>query len=993
MSESNFIAHIFLVMPAFHAGFFHFVELFIEKLKSQENMSDYRDIVRESIEKGFYLDSCGEPNQLYTWGSFIDLCGMSVEDANSANWECGPGGGQGGSESAKTKNTITFLMQKGPDEEYTLYLNTEKIPNEDVTVSFTMDGDPHIVTIPSGTKTFNTGLKGKVPTKPYATIASVSASSDDEQYDYKTKNSVKTGVFTFTINNNGVETTQQVQYGEEIALPSAEEREGYDFVWTDENGNVLSDTYTMPESNATITGKYIAKSYVLTYTVKEEVLNGGTVSESVISSATASTKYGDIIWGTIKDLTPARTGYTAGGWASEDGVVNSTTKMPAKDFSVENVYRLNKHTLTFKADNVTIYSEELYYGQEIVAPIIPEKVGYEAVGWNDQPVATMPDKNLTYTAVYSAITYYIRYYVDGAEMSAYTESHIYQDPISIRADETKEGHTFSGWNPSELPSTMPAEDINVSGTFEVNTYHFALKVDGKVYFEKDYTFGEPIDASEITPPEKEGYTFQRWEPEIPDVVPSYDMEFNAVFTVNSHVLSYTVDGELYYSANTEYGTEIILIDEPVREGYTFSGWGDYPTTMPDNDVEISGAFNINSYVLSYFTGYTSEMNGKTLVYSAEVEYNASIQALSSLTMEGYTFSGWKGEPSVMPASDVEVNGWFNINSHTLIYRVDNVVVSEEIFEYGTPLVEKEHPEKEGYTFSGWTSIPATMPDEDVIVDGWFNVNQYTLKFFVDGEPYGEFSAITQDYGTNVPEIPVPEKEGYTFSGWDKEIPQTIPAEDMEFNGTLNINHWVATFIVKDENSAITYSSQTEYEYGATIVYPKPTVPEGYMLKWIDEYTTMPNTSITINGIYEVFVASKTVYYGMIYSSGDTTFTDAQSLNSYDYVSAEPAAVNFVIPADAEYGIMEDAYNDDEITDEEFYGWVNAHINSYIIFVPSNATLASIKNAVNSEMINGFTKRNDTVTINGTEYNIFTRNSGACNKRTNATYKTTVTIND
>ena len=59
-------------------------------------MSDYKDIVRESLEKGFYLDSCGEPSQLYTWGSFIDLCGMSVEDANPANWEGGSGGGQGG---------------------------------------------------------------------------------------------------------------------------------------------------------------------------------------------------------------------------------------------------------------------------------------------------------------------------------------------------------------------------------------------------------------------------------------------------------------------------------------------------------------------------------------------------------------------------------------------------------------------------------------------------------------------------------------------------------------------------------------------------------------------------------------------------------------------------------------------------------------------------------------------------------------------------------
>ena len=54
-------------------------------------MSDYRDVVKKAIEEGWYLDSCGSDERYYTWGSFIDLCGMSVEDAKLP--DSGGGGG------------------------------------------------------------------------------------------------------------------------------------------------------------------------------------------------------------------------------------------------------------------------------------------------------------------------------------------------------------------------------------------------------------------------------------------------------------------------------------------------------------------------------------------------------------------------------------------------------------------------------------------------------------------------------------------------------------------------------------------------------------------------------------------------------------------------------------------------------------------------------------------------------------------------------------
>ena len=195
-------------------------------------MGDFRDVVHSALTLGFFLDSCGEPERHYTWGSWIDLCGMPVEEAMSGLND-GEGGGQGG----KTKNIITFTMQKGPDNEYSLYLTASQVPNSDVVVSFTMDGEPKLVTIPAGTNMLSTGLKGKNPSKPYAVISSAAANSDDEQYTYSTKNTVKTGIFTLTLTVDGQKETRQVPYGETVDLVAPAEREGYDFVWKDGNGN------------------------------------------------------------------------------------------------------------------------------------------------------------------------------------------------------------------------------------------------------------------------------------------------------------------------------------------------------------------------------------------------------------------------------------------------------------------------------------------------------------------------------------------------------------------------------------------------------------------------------------------------------------------------------------------------------------------------------------------------------------------------------------
>ena len=905
-------------------------------------MSDYRDIVKTSIEQGFYLDSCGEEERHYTWGAYVDLCGLDPADAIP------DGGEDGGSSGRKKSNTVTVTMEKDSSGEYNLVLTATYAPTTDVVVNFTMDGEPESVTMPMGTKRVVTSLKGTNTQKPYAEIGGISIVSEDEQYTYKPSNAVKTGMFTFTMTNDGEKTTESVKYGTEITLPTATPKEGYDFVWKDNKGNVISTpTVTMPEADFSVTGSYVIKEYTLTYTVTEEYLDGDNVMERTYKTGTKVFKYNAGITSYLNGLITARAGMTAEGWKA--GADSVPAKMPARDLEVTNRYALNKYTLKFISDGATIFDEKKYFGASVVAPADPGKEGHTFAGWDATVPATMPNRDLTFNARFTVNSYLITYYVDGDEK--YSESHEYGTAISIRADEQKVGHTFSGWEPATLPATMPAENIEVRGTFTVNEYTLNFYVDGNIY--QTFTAQYGSDVAYIEEPVKVGYTFTGWDKTVPATFPAEDMDFNAEFQINEHVVRYYVDGALFQEETHEYGDALVLIADPERVGHTFTGWSELPATMPDNDVDVTGAFMRNSYTLNYLVD--DEIYS---TYTVEYDRPVPVEAEPAARV-GYTFSGWSEIPATMPAEDVNINGRFEINSHILKYVLDGSDYSEETVEYGTALTVKPDPVKEGHTFNGWVGLPEFMPDEDVTVNGSFTVNQYTLTFILDGEPY---SSITADYGTPV-SIDNPVQEGYTFSGWDSEVPQTVPAEDLVFRGTMNVNSYTATFVIDNQ----TYTAVT-FEYGATVVYPV-VEKEGYILKWQDKYDTMPARDITINGVFEEFVESNVVYYGMVLNSEIDTFNDAENLEAnFEYESGVEVPAVFTIPGSQEYLEIEDLYNNDEITDEEFDQWLEDHKYGYVVVHPASTTLASVKNGGGAEMSHRFSLVN-TFNIDGTDYRV------------------------
>ncbi|MCR5849266.1 MAG: InlB B-repeat-containing protein [Bacteroidaceae bacterium] len=299
---------------------------------------------------------------------------------------------------------------------------------------------------------------------------------------------------------------------------------------------------------------------------------------------------------------------------------------------------------------------------------------------------------------------------------------------------------------------------------------------------------------------------------------------------DSYTLTYIVDGEVYQSFTIKYRESIVPLEAPTKEGYTFSGWSEIPATMPAHDVEVTGSFSVNSYTLTY------KVDGE--VYkTTTVVYGTALTPEAEPTKEGYTFSGWSEIPATMPAHDVEVTGTFSVNSYTLTYKVDGEVYKTTTVVFGTALTPEAEPTKEGYTFSGWSEIPATMPAHDVEVTGTFSVNSYTLTYKVDGEVYKTSTVV---FGTALTPEAEPTKEGYTFSGWS-EIPATMPAHDVEVTGTFTVNKYTVTFMYGDE-----VLTTIEVEYGAEIPLPESLDSDRYILiEWLDVPETMPAHDVVI----------------------------------------------------------------------------------------------------------------------------------------------------
>ena len=231
----------------------------------------------------------------------------------------------------------------------------------------------------------------------------------------------------------------------------------------------------------------------------------------------------------------------------------------------------------------------------------------------------------------------------------------------------------------------------------------------------------------------------------------------------------------------EAGETVAAEENPTQEGYTFSGWSGYPENMvmPNYNITVSGSYNVNYHNIMYkvdgndYQGYYYIAYGTTL----SPDY-----VPANPTKEGHSFTGWENLPETMPDYDLVVNALFSeVATYTISYVVDGVVVATESLQEGQTPTPPATATKTGYTFTGWTGVPATMPAQDVTATAQFTINSYTLTYMVDGQVYG--TPETLEYGATITPKAEPTREGYSFSGW-QNLPLTMPAQNVVVTGVF-----------------------------------------------------------------------------------------------------------------------------------------------------------------------------------------------------------------
>ena len=581
----------------------------------------------------------------------------------------------------------------------------------------------------------------------------------------------------------------ELEYGAVIIAPTAPEKEGYSFSgWTPEVDSMV------PAKDVTYTAQYSVNQYTAKF-----IVDGTTVAENSIDFGAAITAPAD----------PKKEGYTFTGWNPA-----LDTTMPAKEMTYTATWKVNQYTVKFVIDGTVIEEKVLDFGAMLTPPTAPTKEGFTFAGWTDLP-ATMPAQDVTYIGRYTTDKFIVRFVADGATL---LEKELeYGAAITAPTAPAKEGHSFSGWLPA-VDATMPARDVTYTAQYTVNKYTVKFVIDGTTVKEQQLDYGAAIVAP--TAPVKEGYTFSGWSPAVDATVPAKDVIYTGSYTVNKYIVKFVIDGTTISEQTLNYGAAITAPTAPAKEGHTFAGWSPaVDATVPAKDVTYTGSYTVNKYTVKFV------IDGTT-ISEQTLNYGAAITAPTVPAKQGYIFSGWSPEvAATVPANDVTYTGSYILNEYTVKFVIDDVVIEQKTLTLGATITAPTAPAKEGYTFSGWANLPATMPAQDLTITGSYTINKYVVKFVVDGNTV---FVQNMEYGARITAPEVEEPIGYVFTGWEPEVADRVPAHDVTYTGSLVLQDYTLTWLIDNE----VYKQETLY-YGAVIKAPAVSEREGYQWSgWI-----------------------------------------------------------------------------------------------------------------------------------------------------------------
>ncbi len=601
-----------------------------------------------------------------------------------------------------------------------------------------------------------------------------------------------------------------------VAKPT---KQGYTFAWwtTDEAGrNGYTIPYRMPESfgnganGITIYAQWTPRSDTK-YTVEhyQQALNGSYVLKDT-----------ETLTGTTEAQTAAAA-RTYPGFRLKK--IQNETIMPDGSTVAKVYYDRETYLVTFDYAVAGMEASSMVYRVKYEGTIYPPRLtlgGYDFTGYTDLTQEQMNSglkitKDVTYHAMWTPrddTPYRVEHYTQSADNRGY---------LLLGGDSAIESRTgTTGGRVSVKSLLRSAEGLtpvkaSADGTeLHLDNGQFTIGADGKTvvklyYDRKSYRL--TLDAANGTPsateeklydlkitlptPEKQGYTFAGW----------YNGEtlMEQQFRMPAEALTLTA----HWTARDDTSYTV--------EHYDQNADGTYPA-KPSRTEALTGT-----------TAAQVTAEAKALEHYHADEDNSSAVLTGTVAADG----------------SLVLKRYYARDTFALTF-VNGEQRDTDTKRWGAAIVVPSL-KKTGYTLSWDKEIPAAMPTEDSSFTAVWTVKQYTLTFNTDGG--SEIAPITQDYGTAVTAPADPTRTGYTFSGWDKAIPETMPAENTTVTARWSVNRYTITFDT-DGGSAV---SAITKNYGAAVSAPTAPTKTGYTFAGWHlgdapyTFSTMPAESITL----------------------------------------------------------------------------------------------------------------------------------------------------
>ena len=589
-----------------------------------------------------------------------------------------------------------------------------------------------------------------------------------------------------------------VYYGAAISVSAPAAREGYTFAGWDRDV-----PETMPASDVTLVSQWNENDADYTaYNAAKAAAEAKQAEANFDKTYTAESR---------QALADALAKDVSGKKYTQQGEVDAAAK--AINDAVT-ALELMTYKATFYVDGAEYKVVTAKVGEAIAKPDDPSKTGYVFTGW-DPEVGTMGTEDLTFNAKFSAgeVSYTVETYVmgldgqygaaDSKNVAATTGAEITLTP------DAREGFTVAG--ESVLTGTVAADSSLVLKVY-YSRNQYKLTVDGTT---TEVYYGAALEIAD--PEARTGYTFAGWKPAAPATMPANDVTLESQWTENG--ADYTAydaavkaarakqaesDYAARYTEESRNALAAALAADVSGKKYTQQGEVDAATTAINNAVAGLDKMTYNAI----FT-----VDGEEYA-KVPTKVDDQIVAPKDPSKEGYTFAGWKPSVGIMGTADATFEAVFAAAGDTA-YTVNTYVMGTD-GTYGDPASEKltgttgstatYAPEaREGFTVADESVLSGTIAaDGSLVLKVYYSRNKYTLT--VDGVASEVY------YGAAV-SVAEPSKEHYTFAGWEPELPDTMPANDVTV-----VSKWTedgADYTAYDAAVAAAQAKKAETDYDKT----------------------------------------------------------------------------------------------------------------------------------------------------------------------------------